>query len=58
MPNDQAVYWLSVVVLLGLALMLGQFAAASIAAMACILLAYKNSPTLWKASPDTATAGI
>ena len=58
MPNDQALYWLSVVVLLGLAMMLGQFAAAAIAAMACILLAYKNSPTLWKASRDTATAGI
>jgi hypothetical protein len=58
MPNDQAVYWLSVVVLLGLALMLGQFAAASVAAMACILLVYKNSPTLWKANQDAATASV
>jgi len=58
MPNDQGLYWLSVIVLLGLAMMLGQFAAASVAAMACILLAYKNSPTLWKPTGATATAGI
>jgi hypothetical protein len=57
MPNDQAVYWLSVTVLLCLAIMLGQFAGASIVAMACILLAYKNSPTLWKVSGKTAEAG-
>ena len=48
MPNDQAVFWLSIVVLLALGMLLGQFAAVSIAAMASILLAYKNSPTLWK----------
>jgi hypothetical protein len=58
MPNDQALYWLSSVVLLGLAMLFGQFAAASIAAMAFILLAYKNSPTLWKSSPQGAPAGI
>jgi hypothetical protein len=52
MPNDQALYWIGVTVLLALTLMLGQFAAASIAAMSCILLAYKNSPTLWKTRRD------
>jgi len=56
MPNDQALYWLGVMVLLSLAILLGQSGAAAIAAVACILLAYKNSPTLWKSSKSSVAA--
>ena len=53
MPNDQALYWLGVMVLLGFTMLLGQAAAAAIAGVTSILLAYRNSPTLWKSAPET-----
>ena len=48
MPDGDPIFWMCFVVLLGAGLLLGQFAAVAIAAMSGILLAYKNSPTLWK----------
>jgi len=58
MPNEQTVYWVGVIVLLSLAILLGQSAAAAIAAVACILLVYKNSRPLWKPNPGSAATNI
>jgi hypothetical protein len=42
MAQERAVFWLAVVALLGVGLMLGQFPAVMIGAMAAIVLAYQN----------------
>lgn len=51
MPNDQARFWLCVVVLLGVALLLRQYPSVASISTASILLLYKNSPTLLKRAP-------
>jgi hypothetical protein len=40
--KDRAVFWMSVVLLLGVGILLGQIEAVMIAAMAAIILAYQN----------------
>jgi hypothetical protein len=42
MAQERAVFWLAVVALLGVGLMLGQFPAVMIGAMAAIALAHQN----------------
>jgi hypothetical protein len=42
MAQDRAVFWLSVIVLLGAGVLVGQLQAVMIAAMAGVVLAYRN----------------
>jgi len=57
MPNDQALFWLCVVVLLGVALLLRQYPSVAITSTASILLLYKNSPTLLKRKAQAPQTG-
>jgi hypothetical protein len=45
MAQDRAVFWMSVVVLLGAGVLVGQVEAVMIAAMAGVILAYRNDRT-------------
>ena len=45
MAQDRAVFWMSVIVLLGAGVLVGQVEAVMIAAMAGVILAYRNDRT-------------
>ena len=43
MSKDRAIYWFSVIVLLGVGLLIGQLGPVAIAAMVAVILAYQDS---------------
>ena len=43
MSKDRAIYWFSVIVLLGVGLLIGQLGPVAIAAMVAVILAYRDS---------------